>query len=148
MTFSASIGTQISLISPTTDSLRTALHILGVAVWLGGQIALAGIVPQLRRDAPQATAGVARAFARIAWPAMGLIVVTGVWGLAAVDASERSTNWITTLALKLVFVFVAIASTVIHSVGKSKTALAVGGAAALIGSLFAAYLGILLAHVG
>jgi hypothetical protein len=37
---------------------------------------------------------------------------------------------------------------VIHSQGNSKAAKAIGGALGLLGSLLAAYAGILLAHVG
>jgi len=37
------------MLSPTLDTFRTVLHLLGAAVWVGGQIAMAGVVPSLRR---------------------------------------------------------------------------------------------------
>ena len=136
------------MISPTLDSLRVFLHLMAVAVWVGGQIVLAGLVPTIRVAAPEALPKVAQAFSRVAWPAMIVIVFTGAWGLGVVDAADAGTKYMTTFAIKMLLVFVAIAATVIHSKGTSKAAKAIGGAFGLLGSLLAAYAGILLAHVG
>lgn len=136
------------MISPTLDSLRIFLHLMAVAVWVGGQIVLAGLVPTIRVAAPEALPKVAQAFARIAWPAMIVIVFTGAWGLGVVDAADAGTKYMATFAIKMLLVFVAITATVIHSQGTSKAAKAIGGAFGLLGSLLAAYAGILLAHVG
>ena len=136
------------MISPTLDSLRVFLHLMAVAVWVGGQIVLAGLVPTIRVAAPEALPKVAQAFARVAWPAMIVIVFTGAWGLGVVEAADAGTKYMTTFAIKMLLVFVAIAATVIHSQGTSKAAKAIGGAFGLLGSLLAAYAGILLAHVG
>lgn len=135
------------MISPTLNSLRIFLHLMAVAVWVGGQIVLAGLVPTIRESAPEALPKVAQAFARVAWPAMIVIVFTGAWGLATVDAADSGTKYMTTFALKMLMVFIAVAATVIHSQGSSKAAKAIGGALGLLGSLLAAYAGILLAHV-
>ena len=136
------------MISPTLDSFRIFLHLMAVAVWVGGQIVLAGLVPTIRVNAPEALPKVAQAFARVAWPAMIVIVLTGAWGLGSLDAADSGTKYMTTFAVKMLMVFVAIAATVIHSQGTSKAAKAIGGALGLLGSLLAAYTGILLAHVG
>lgn len=136
------------MISPTVDSLRIFLHVLAVAVWVGGQIVLAGLVPAIRASAPEALPKVAQAFARVAWPAMIVIVFTGMWGLSSSSASDSDNAYMVTFALKMVMVFVAVAATVVHSQGSSKAAKAIGGALGLLGSLLAAYAGILLAHVG
>ena len=136
------------MISPTIDSLRIYLHILAVTVWVGGQFVLAGIVPSLRRDAPNALPVVANGFAKVAWPAMILIVFTGAWGLGAMDASEQSSSYMATFGIKMLMVGIAIIATIIHSAGTTKLAKALGGAAGLLASLLAAYAGILLAHVG
>lgn len=136
------------MISPTLDSLRVFLHLMAVAVWVGGQIVLAGLVPTIRAAAPESLPKVAQAFARVAWPAMIVIVFTGAWGLGVVDAADAGTKYMTTFAIKMFLVFVAVAATVIHSQGTSKAAKAIGGAFGLLGSLLAAYAGILLAHVG
>lgn len=136
------------MISPTLDSLRVFLHLIAVAVWLGGQIVLTGLVPTVRREAPQAVNMVARSFSRIAWPAMFVIICTGVWGLLEKDVTDRQTEYLVTLSLKLLAVGIALAATLVHSIGTSKLSKALGGALGLLGSLFAAYCGVLLAHVG
>jgi len=136
------------MISPTLDSVRIFLHVLAVAVWVGGQIVLAGLVPAIRASAPEALPKVAQAFARVAWPAMIVIVFTGMWGLGSSSASDSDTEYMMTFAVKMVMVFIAVAATVVHSQGSSKAAKAIGGALGLLGSLIAAYAGILLAHVG
>ena len=135
------------MISPTLESFRIFLHVLAVAVWVGGQIVLAGLVPVIRTSAPEALPKVAQAFARVAWPAMILIVFTGMWGLTSTSSSTSDTEYMVTFAFKMLLVLVAVAATVIHSQGNSKAAKAIGGALGLLGSLLAAYAGILLAHV-
>ena len=136
------------MISPTLDSLRIFLHVLAVAVWVGGQIVLAGLVPAIRASAPEALPKVAQAFSRVAWPAMIVIVFTGMWGLGSTSASDSDTAYMVTFAIKMVLVFIAVAATVVHSQGSSKAAKAIGGALGLLGSLLAVYAGILLAHAG
>jgi putative copper export protein len=136
------------MISPTIDSLRIYLHILAVTVWVGGQFVLAGIVPSLRREATNALPVVAKGFAKVAWPAMILIVFTGAWGLGTIDVTQQSSSYMVTFSLKMLMVGIAIIATVIHSAGTSKLAKALGGAVGLLASLLAAYAGILLAHVG
>ena len=136
------------MISPTLESFRIFLHVLAVAVWVGGQIVLAGLVPAIRISAPEVLPKVAQAFARVAWPAMIVIVFTGMWGLTSSSASDSDTEYMVTFAVKMVMVFIAIAATIVHSQGSSKAAKAIGGALGLLGSLLAAYAGILLAHVG
>ena len=50
------------------ETVRVVLHILGVCVWVGGQIVVGAIVPVLKRTNPEAVINVARAFGRIGWP--------------------------------------------------------------------------------
>ena len=79
---------------------------------------------------------------------MILIIFTGMWGLTSTSSSTSDTEYMVTFAIKMLLVLVAVAATVIHSQGNSKAAKAIGGAFGLLGSLLAAYAGILLAHVG
>lgn len=136
------------MIQPTLDSLRTYLHILAVCVWLGGQVALAGVVPKLRKTNPDALSNIAKSYAAIAWPSMILIVFTGAWGLAETNAADYSSAYIVTFGIKMLLVATAIIATLIHSNGTSKIAKGLGGAIGLLATLFAAYCGVLLAHVG
>jgi putative copper export protein len=136
------------MIQPTLNSLRTYLHILAVCVWLGGQVVLAGVVPKLRKSNPEALPNIAKGYAAIAWPAMILIVFTGAWGLAATDTANQTTEYTVTLGIKMLLVAGAVIATLIHSNGTSKLAKGLGGAIGLLATLFAAYCGVLLAHVG
>lgn len=136
------------MISPTIDSVRIFLHVLAVAVWVGGQIVLAGIVPALRTSAPQSMPVVARAFARIAWPAMVVVVFTGMWSLGSINVADQSSAYLATFGIKMLLVGLAIIATIVHSAGTSKASKAIGGAVGLLSSLLAAYAGILMSHVG
>lgn len=134
------------MIPSDIDSLRTFLHLVGASIWVGGQLVLAGMVPKVRKVSPEALTTMARAFARIGWPAMAVMIVTGTWSLAAVDSADRTSQWTITVAVKLLIVGFAVAATLVHSVGRSKMAMALGGAIALIASIAAMYLGVLLSH--
>ena len=134
------------MISPTADSIRIALHLIAVAVWVGGQIVLAGIVPTMRRNAPDATKVLAQAFAKVAWPAFILAIATGMWNLAIQDPADQGGEYAATFGVKMVFVVLAGVSTAVHSNGKTKIALALGGAVGLLSSLVAFYLGVTLGH--
>jgi uncharacterized membrane protein len=55
-------------------------HLLAAAVWTGGLITLAALIPALRRagaDRPMLQA-TARQFGRVSWTAMAIALVTGV----------------------------------------------------------------------
>ena len=56
-------------LTPLLDTIRISLHIAAVAVWVGGQLVVAAIVPKLRNDHRDALPLVAQGFARVAWPA-------------------------------------------------------------------------------
>jgi putative copper export protein len=132
------------MLSPSTETLRLFLHVIAASVWVGGQFALAGLVPTLRRVAPDAVKTVAQAFARVAWPAFGLTVITGMWSLMAEDITTKSSSYQATLLLKIAVAIMSGVFVVVHTVGKSKAALAVGGALGLLTAVGAMYLGILL----
>lgn len=134
------------MLSPTGDSIRLFLHILAASVWVGGQITVAGIVPAVRRAHPQATKVIAQAFGRVAWPAFVVAVITGMWSLLADDVSLHTSAWQATLLLKIGVAIVSGMFAAVHSIGKTKVALAVGGAVGALAAVAAMYLGILLAH--
>jgi putative copper export protein len=132
------------MISPTLDSLRSFLHILAIAVWVGGQIVLGGLVPRVRKSNPEALKTIANAFGRVAWPAFGLAVVTGMWAILDIDVSAMDSSYHVTLGVKIVVVMLAGFAAAAHANTKSKLVLALGGAIGLLASLGALYLGVLL----
>jgi putative copper export protein len=89
----------------TSDNVRLFLHVLAATIWVGGQIVLAGVVPVLRKAAGVDTVRLAaRRFQQVAWPAYAVLIITGVWNLAAVHAGDQPTSYLVTLFVKLVFV--------------------------------------------
>ena|SRR4051794_29122584 len=135
------------MLSPTSATFRLFLHVLSASVWVGGQIALAGILPAVRRSHPTATTTMAQAFARVAWPAFGVAVLTGVWNLMAVDITEASSAYQATVLLKIGVAILSGVFAAVHTVGRTKLALALGGALGALCSIAAVFLGILL-HTG
>lgn len=125
------------------EDLRLFLHLLAATVWVGGQLVLAGLVPVLRGVAPDAPGAAARQFARIAWPAYGVLVVTGVWNLAAVG-DDVDDDYQRTLVLKLVVVALSGAAAVAHARATTRRGLAVGGALTGVFALLALFLGVVL----
>ena len=132
------------MLSPTATTIRLFLHVLAATVWVGGQIALAGLVGTVRKQSPEAPRAVARAFARLAWPAFGVLVITGIWNLTAIDLGNTTTAYQVTVFVKITVAVASAVFVLIHSLGKTKLALALGGALGLLCSLAALYLGILL----
>ena len=132
------------MLTPDLDTIRIFAHLLAVAIWVGGQIVVAGIVPALRRTHPDATKVVAQAFARVAWPAFGVAVVTGVWSLAVVDVTDTSSAWQVTLLLKIALAIASGAAAAAHAAGTSRAMIAVGGALGLLTALGATLTGVML----
>jgi putative copper export protein len=132
------------VLSPTLDTIRLFLHVLAATVWVGGQIVLAGLVPSLRRTSEGATKVAARAYARVAWPAFVVLVVTGLWNIAEVDVADTTTEYQITLFVKIALAVVSGAAAAVHQLGTSKVALALGGALGLLAALGAMFLGFVL----
>lgn len=132
------------MLSPNLDTIRLFVHVFAASVWVGGQVVLAGLVPALRRAAPDAVPVAARAFARVAWPAFAVAVVTGIWNLVDIDVATTTTTYQVTLFVKITVVFVSGAAAAIHQIGNSRAAKAVGGALGMSAALAAMFVGYLL----
>lgn len=96
------------------DALRSFLHLLGVTVWVGGQIVVAGLVPLLRKvdrsagpvaeGEMTATQQAARRFGRIAWPFFALAIITGLWSIGELEWSASTGLWKTLFFVKMALV--------------------------------------------
>jgi putative copper export protein len=132
------------MLSPSAATLRLFLHVLAATVWVGGQLTLAGLVPGLRALGDDLPRRMARRFNRIAWPAFGVLVITGVWNLFEIDVTKQSSAYQVTLFLKLAIVAVSGISAWVHSNATTKVVLAVGGAVTGVAALASLFFGILL----
>jgi putative copper export protein len=128
----------------TLDHVRLFLHLVAATVWVGGQFTLAGLVPILRPLGSEATRAAARRFNLIAWPAFAVLFATGLWNLAEAQLGDRSSEYAVTLLLKLAAVAVSGAGAAVHILGRTKVALAVGGAMSSVGAVAALFLGVVL----
>jgi putative copper export protein len=126
------------------DTIRLFLHVLAATVWVGGQITLAGLVPVLRRLGADIPRAAARQFNMIAWPAFGVLLITGIWNIAAVHAQIKG-SYETTLVVKLVVVAISGVTAALHARAHSKAGLAIFGALTALSALTALFLGVLLA---
>jgi putative copper export protein len=133
------------MLAPTVDTIRLTLHVLAATIWVGGQIVMAGLVGPARTiggDAPQT---LARAFARLAWPAYIVLLATGIWNISAVHASSQSSAWKAVLMAKVVVVVLAGVGAFVHQRATSKAQLAIWGSIGGTASVAALVMGILLA---
>src|SRR6059058_5178639 len=126
------------------DTARLFLHVLGATVWVGGQLTLAALLPALRRLGRETPKAAARAFNRIAWPAFGVLVVTGIWNVVALD--DTSASFQNTLMLKYVLVLASGVTAYLHQRATSPRAMAVYGALTGLTALGALFVGVWLAE--
>jgi putative copper export protein len=133
------------MLAPALDTLRLSLHVLAASVWVGGQFVMLGLVGPARGFGADAPKTLARAFARLAWPAYAVLVVTGLWNVSTFHWAAQSGPWKAVLITKLVVVALAGLGTLLHSRASGRTGLAVWGSVAGLASVAALVMGILLA---
>ena len=127
------------------DGFRLILHVLAATIWVGGQFTVAGLLPTIRSLGDDAPKQVARAFARLLWPAYAVLVITGFWNISAIDAQHASSAWTAVLIAKIVTVVVAGVAVFLHQRATSKAGLAVWGSVGGVASVAALALGVFLA---
>jgi len=132
------------MLSVSWDTIRLFLHVLAATVWVGGQITLAALVPVLRRLGAEIPRAAARRFNQVAWPAFAVLVVTGIWNIAAVHAQVHG-SYETTLVVKLIVVAISGVTAALHARARKPRWIAVFGALTGLSALAALFLGILLA---
>ncbi len=105
------------MLIPNGATLVLWLHILAAAIWIGGQIMLAALVPLLRPERALVSSA-ARRFAQVAWPAFAVLILTGIVniGNAGID-TQRLMNSATgrTLIFKLVLAALSGLAAGVHS---------------------------------
>jgi putative copper export protein len=133
------------VLAPALDTVRLTLHVLAATVWVGGQIVMTGLVGPARGLGPDAPKTLARAFARLAWPAYLLLVVTGIWNVTAVHYGSQDAAWKAVLMAKILVVLLAGVGVGLHQRATTKGQLALWGSVGGLASVAALVMGILLA---
>lgn len=132
------------MLAPAWDTVRLSLHILAATIWVGGQLVLAGLVPVLRPFGTQVPRAAARRYNQIAWPAFAVLVLTGLWNLAAVDGQQNAA-YRAVLVAKLAVVIASGLTAYLHIRARTSKALAWYGGLSGATALAAVVLGVLLA---
>jgi putative copper export protein len=128
------------------DTVRLFLHVLAATVWVGGQLTLAALVPALRRFGTDVAGTAARRFNQVAWTAIGVLIVNGIWNIAAVRPQiSHSASYRTTLIVKLVVVAVSGVAAALRIRSRTARDRAVFGTLTAISAPAALFLGVLLA---
>ena len=133
------------MLTPTLDAVRLSLHVLAATVWVGGQIVMVGLLPTARSMGNDAPRSLARAFARLSWPAYAVLVLTGFWNIAVTHPGDQTAAWWAVLVAKIVVVALAGLGALLHARSTTKAGLAVWGAVTALASVAALFMGILLA---
>jgi uncharacterized membrane protein len=95
------------------DDLIRWLHVLAAAVWVGGMITVAALVPVLRKAGVERAViqSAARRFGAAAWTALTVSAVTGVIQLSRLGIEVRGN---TVLMIKLALVGLSVGLTFVH----------------------------------
>lgn len=133
------------MLAPAADIARLSLHVLAATVWVGGQLVLGGLVPTVRREAPTATAAVARRFAQLSWPAYVVLLGTGLWNIAADPPSRQTAAWRAVLMVKIAVVILSGTAAALHQRATTPAGRAVWGAISGVAAPAALVLGVALA---
>jgi putative copper export protein len=130
--------------APALDAVRLTLHVLAASIWVGGQIVMTGLVGPTRQLGEGATQVLARAFARLAWPAYVVLIITGFWNISTFHFSSQTSAWKAVLMAKIVVVLAAGVGAFLHQRATTKSALALWGSVAGIASIAALAMGVVL----
>jgi hypothetical protein len=124
------------------DTIRLFLHVTAATLWVGGLILLEVLIPALRTAGADVPGVAAKAVRRVAGPAFGIAILTGIWSVAA-EHDKNHGSWSHTLILKLVLVAISGVAAGLAARAKDNNRV-LGGLASLtaLGALFA---GIMLA---
>jgi len=130
----------IPVLTIDLEVIVLTLHVLAATIWVGGQIILPAIVGPLRRIAPAAVAPAARAYAWVAWPAFGVLVLTG--GAMMAGAGDESAAYTMTLMIKLTFVLVSGLGAALHTFLKNPALKGIAAGVGLVSALAVVLLGV------
>ncbi len=136
----------VRFVNTALTVVRLSLHVGAATVWVGGQVVVASLVGPLRRAAPDAVAVVARRFARVAWPAFSVLILTGGWNLAV--SSNNTSGYQTVLGVKLLLVVLSGVAAYLHTRAGGPRGKAIWGALGLLAALGAMVAGVTLTELG
>ncbi len=131
----------------SADTIRIFLHVVGVTVWVGGQVVMLALLPVLRSAGVEGLPSkAAQAFQKVAWPAFGLAFVTGIWNIFAVDMTNASTGYSMVFGIKFLLVLISGAAAFAHARTTKASIRAMTGALGFLTAVIAMFLGFVMTH--
>lgn len=129
------------------DTIRIFLHVLGVTVWVGGQVVMLAMLPVLRAAGVEGLpAKAANAFQRVAWPAFGLAFITGIWNIFEVDMGNTTTAYSMVFGIKFLLVVISGMAAWIHAKSTKPAIKGMMGGLGFLTAVVAMLLGFMLSH--
>jgi len=126
----------------TPDTIRIFLHILGVTIWVGGQVVMMALLPVLRSaDVEGLPAKAAQGFQRVAWPAFGLAFFTGIWNIFAVDMANTTFAYSMVFGIKFLLVLISGGAAFVHARATTASLRGITGAVGFLSAVIAMFLG-------
>ena len=125
-------------------ALRLSLHVLAATIWVGGQFVVAGLLPTLRGIGGDAPRKIARSFGLLAWPAFGVLIITGIWSFAAINHSGASNGWNAAFGIKMMMVLVSGIGVFLHTRAHSPKARGIFAGVGALASIIALILGVVI----
>ncbi len=132
-------------LAPALDAIRLSLHVLAAAIWVGGQIVMAGLVPKLRGLDQKTVKSIANQFAKMAWPAFIVLILTGLWNISSINIGSATLSWKIVFSVKIFLVVVTGVAAYVHGKTSDRKVLAVSGSIAGSSAIIVLILGILIA---
>lgn len=127
------------------DTIRVFLHVLGVTVWVGGQVVMLALLPVLRSAGVDGLpAKAANAFQRVAWPAFGLAFITGIWNIFEVDMGDTTTAYSMVFGIKFLLVIISGMAAWIHAKSTKPAIKGMMGGLGFLSAVVAMLLGFML----
>ena len=105
-----------------------------------------GLLPVLRKLGGDAPKLVAAGFGRVAWPAFGLTIVTGIWNLLEVDLADVTSGYNAVFGSKMILVVVTGVAAAMHQSTNKPAIRGVTGALGFAASIGAFVLGATMGH--
>ncbi len=131
-------------LATAASSIRLFLHVIGATIWVGGQLVFAALVPVLKAKDAALPKLVAKQFNKIAWPAFGILIITGFWNLATLP-KDLPSSYHAAVGIKMSVVTLSGVAAYLHSRAKGTKGMALWGAASGFAAISATYVGVLLA---
>ncbi len=142
-----SLANRLIIMSFDLDVLRIFLHVLAVTVWVGGQIVMAAMMPAIRGiESGDTRRAFPQAFQRVAWPAFGLAVFTGIWNILAIDMAAQTDSWNMAFGFKFLLVLISGGAAFYHSRTANPKLKGATAGIALLSALVAMFLGFGMTH--